>query len=57
MPRYDLALPFFLFVVDRGRVITGSYGSRHMMEVRERIESGATSEPRTRRKIPEGAGV
>ena len=52
-----VAMLIFLFVVDRGRVIKGSYGSRHMLEVRERIETRAASEPRTRREIPTGAGV
>ena len=52
-----VAMAIFLFVVDRGRVIKGSYGSRHMLEVRERIESGQAAEPRARRKIPTGAGV
>ncbi len=52
-----VAMAVFLFVVDRGRVIKGSYGSRHMREVRERIESGETTEPLPRRKIPTGAGV
>jgi NADH-quinone oxidoreductase subunit H len=52
-----VAMAIFFFVVDRGRVIKGSYGSRHMFEVRERIESGQTTEPRARRKIPTGAGV
>jgi hypothetical protein len=45
----------FLFIVDRGRVISGSYGGRHMDEIRERLESDAASEPR--REIPQEAGV
>ncbi len=50
-----VATLFFLFVVDRGRVITGSYGTGHMKEIRERLATEAASEPR--REIPQGAGV
>jgi NADH-quinone oxidoreductase subunit H len=50
-----VATLFFLYVVDRGRVITGSYGTGHMKEIRERLASEAASEPR--REIPQGAGV
>ncbi|HEY0671187.1 MAG TPA: hypothetical protein VGD27_02915, partial [Longimicrobiales bacterium] len=47
----------FMFVVDRGRVIRGSYGSRHMLNVRERLEAAEASEPRPRREVPQRAGV
>jgi NADH-quinone oxidoreductase subunit H len=51
------AMAVFLFVVDRGRVIRGSYGGRHMQEIRERIESEQAAEPRRRREIPQKVGV
>jgi NADH-quinone oxidoreductase subunit H len=47
----------FVFLLDRGRVITGSYGGRNMREIRERLESEESNEPRTRREIPTGAGA
>ena len=52
-----VATLIFLFVVDRGRVIKGSYGSRNIQEIRERIEENRERELRTRREIPQGAGV
>jgi NADH-quinone oxidoreductase subunit H len=47
----------FLFLVDRGRVIKGSYGGRHMQTIRERLDEAESSELRTRREIPQEAGV
>ena len=47
----------FLFVVDRGRVIKGSYGGRRMQEIRGRLEVEAAREPLPRREIPQEAGV
>jgi NADH-quinone oxidoreductase subunit H len=52
-----VATVIFMFVVDRGRVITGSYSGSHMREVRERLEREAREQPRTRREIPQKAGV
>jgi NADH-quinone oxidoreductase subunit H len=50
-----VATLIFMFIVDRGRVISGSYGGRHIQEVRGRLEAEAAREPR--REIPTGAGV
>jgi NADH-quinone oxidoreductase subunit H len=50
-----VATLFFMFVIDRGRVISGSYGGRHIQKVRERLADEAEDEPRTRREIPQGA--
>jgi NADH-quinone oxidoreductase subunit H len=52
-----VATLIFMFVVDRGRVITGSYGGRHMQEVRERLRAAEAAEPKTRREIPQNAGA
>jgi NADH-quinone oxidoreductase subunit H len=50
-----LATLFFMFVVDRGRVITGSYGGRHIQNVRGRLEAEAANETAPRREIRQGA--
>jgi NADH-quinone oxidoreductase subunit H len=47
----------FMFVVDRGRVIRGSYGGRHMQEVRERLEKGHAGTVPSRREIRPKAGA
>ena len=47
----------FLFVVDRGRVIRGSYSGKHMQEIRERIRRESIQAQAARREIREGAGV
>ena len=47
----------FMFVVDRGRVIKGSYSSRNMREIRERIRRESIQAQAARREIREGAGV
>jgi hypothetical protein len=46
-----VATLIFMFVVDRGRVIRGSYGGRHIQEVRERIEKGYVNTVPPRREI------
>jgi len=51
------ATAVFMFILDRGRVIRGSYGGRHMDEVRERIEKGYVNTVPARREIKTGAGV
>jgi NADH-quinone oxidoreductase subunit H len=52
-----VATLIFLFVVDRGRVISGSYGGRHMQEIREQLAEARAKEVRARREIPQSAGV
>jgi NADH-quinone oxidoreductase subunit H len=52
-----VATLFFMFVIDRGRVITGSYGGRHMQNVRGRLEVDAARETPPRREIPQKAEV
>ena len=51
------ATAVFMFILDRGRVIRGSYGGRHMDEVRGRIEKGYVNTVPARREIKTGAGV
>jgi NADH-quinone oxidoreductase subunit H len=52
-----VATLIFMFVVDRGRFITGSYGGSHMQEIRARLRAEAAAEVQTRREIPQSAGV
>ncbi len=52
-----VAMIIFFFVVDRGRVIKGSYGGRNMEDIRARIEERQEADVRTRREIPQGAGA
>ena len=52
-----VATIIFMFVVDRGRVIKGSYSSRNMREIRERIRRESIQAQAARREIREGAGV
>src|SRR5688572_2882813 len=51
------ATAVFMFILDRGRVIRGTYGGRHMDEVRERTEKGYVNTVPARREIKTGAGV
>ena len=51
------ATAVFMFILDRGRVIRGSYGGRHMEDVRARIEKGYVNTVPARREIKTGAGV
>jgi NADH-quinone oxidoreductase subunit H len=51
-----VATLIFVFLIDRGRVISGSYGGRNMRDIRERLAE-ESKQPRTRREIPTGAGA
>ena len=52
-----VATLIFMFAVDRGRVISGSYGGRRMMEIREELAKARAQEVQARREIPQNAGV
>jgi hypothetical protein len=52
-----VATLIFLFLVDRGRVIRGSYGGRHIQEVRKRLDKGHAGTVPPRREIRAKAGV
>ena len=52
-----VATLIFMFVVDRGRVIRGSYSGTHMQEIRERIRRESIQAQAARREIRQGAGV
>jgi NADH-quinone oxidoreductase subunit H len=52
-----VATLFFFLVIDRGRLIRGSYDTRRIEEIRARLESEAAADAEEASEIPQPAGV